>query len=129
MIKRHYDLLFRVIYLFFILQYLERELRMEGLPFPYSFEVCDVMELQGWVNYFCVMNAYTVIGFVVRVSVKDCGWWLHSTVYMPLLWCRVMNFNFLSVVKTINSNDFRYIVHLTDESFFTKQVQHNAYHK
>ena len=24
----------------YVLQYLERELRMEGLPFPYDFEVC-----------------------------------------------------------------------------------------
>lgn len=35
---------------FFTPQYLERELRMEGLSFPYSFEVCDMMEFQGWVN-------------------------------------------------------------------------------
>lgn len=45
-------LFFHAVYLLFTPQYLERELRMEGLPFPYSFEVCDMMELQGWVNSF-----------------------------------------------------------------------------
>lgn len=35
-------LFFHAVYLLFTPQYLERELRMEGLPFPYSFEVCDI---------------------------------------------------------------------------------------
>ena len=35
-----FSLILHVFYFAFTPQYLERELRMEGLPFPYSYEVC-----------------------------------------------------------------------------------------
>lgn len=110
---------FHVFYLSFTPQYLERELRMEGLPFPYSFEVCEI----SW-------KSTQSLGFTVR----GIGGFLVTVQYMYFWWCGGLIFRSLqcnefqvfvntcvkgySVIGTYYQGLYNFYIHLIDERFF-----------